>query len=1249
VNYVFSKRRVAMGLFSLAVTLALVLGYSITAFAQAETGRIDGTVTDPSGAVVPKAAVTTRNINTGALRTTESGSDGNYAISNLLPGTYAVTVEAQGFAKQEKRVEVSVGSRHVMNFQLALTGATVVVEVEAAGGVAVNTETQTLSQVISPEEVIGLPTLTRNPYDFAANVGTASDADPSGRGVGVAFNGLRSAGTNVLLDGAANNNEFTATVGQRVPLDSVQEFSVLTNNFTAEYGRASSAVVNLATKSGTNDYHGSVYEYNRVAALASNNFLNNAEQLPRPNFTRNQFGYAIGGPIIKDKLFFFQNTEWIRVRSSATVTTYIVDPSFVTLATGTGGATQTFFSQFGTLRSGTSVVGPPVLAGPPSLMKTGNPPVVGGPIGTGGSTVCGAFNDTAPCSNLSPTQPVFDKIAYTVPSDAGAGNPQNYYNVVGRVDYNYSSKTQAYTRYALYKGTFLPGVVANSPYVGFDSGQTETDNSTLTSLTHTFSPRFTSQTKFVYNRLDIFQPLGATPAVPGLYWSPVNGGFLNGTQLSMPGYLPFTPGNGIPFGGPQNFAQVYQDFGFAKGSHNVRFGGSYQYLQDNRTFGAYETPVSSFGTGGTALSNTIINRFLNGQLGQFQSAIFPQGNFPCPFAAAPRTLMGGAANPNAGQCVDPSTTAGNTTPGNVDTQGNVMLPVSQPNFSRSNRYHEFAAYIQDSWKINSRLTVNGGVRWEYFGIQHNVNPNLDSNYYLAGGTEFNGIRNGNLATVPTSPIDALWRKTWGNFGPRLGVAWDIFGNGKTVFRGGYGITYERNFGNVTFNVIQNPPNYAVISLQNGVDVPPCTSFNPPTPAGCGIAVTTNVSGPLAGTTPPAKALPKTSLRAVNPNIGTSYAHLYSMTLERQVARNFLFGIDYSGSRGEKLYDIANVNRVGSGQIYAGDTCPAYPCTLAQLTRLRATQYSNINFRSDGGISKYNALVVRANMRNFANTGVTLDANYTYAHAFDELSDTFSASTNQFNLGYLDPFNPRVDLGNAYFDLRHRFTLQAVWDVPFFKHETGWKKQVLDGWTIAPIFLAETGSPFTISDCTFGFTVCMRAQTAPGQHIPKSGSGSPSAVTVGGSCPSGPTGNTAPCDQFNYLPLSNNPNNPTTFFYLNAPGQPAGYVNPIVGISDFGPFPANMLPRNQQYGPGYWNVNLGIYKTFFLTERFKLQFRTELYNAFNHANMFLNNGATDVSGAISSVTSSRAAINGNTSASVVNNPIRNIQLALRLTF
>ena len=1153
----------------LALTSFLALVVVGLVYAQAETGLINGTVTDQTGAVVPKAKVTVRNVGTNAERLSETDNNGFYSASNLQPGIYSVTVEAANLAKKEARAEVTVGARVSLNVQLSVGTASTVVEVTAEGGVQVNTESQTIGTVIDSQKIEGLPSLTRNPYDFAANVGTASDGDPSGRGVGVAFNGLRSAGTNVLLDGAANNSEFTASVGQQVPLDSVQEFSVLTNNFTAEYGRATSGVVNVTTKSGTNDFHGSAYEYNRVSRLASESFFNKAQGNPKQTFTRNQFGYSIGGPIKKNKLFFFNNTEWIRVRSAGQSTIFVLDPAFVAASAPNIG---TYFSKFGTLRPG---------ANQKAVVTIGD-------LRKGGTCLPATPPATSACGALAPSTPAFDLENYSLPIDAGAGSPQNTYETVGNVDYTLSDKTSAFVRYALYKDNLFSGTVANSAYAGFDTGQTDTDNHVVVSLVHSFSSRLTSQSKLAFNRLNQLQPLGTQPAAPGLFFSPttatnlpsnMTGALAQTHTVGLPGYLPFSPGSGVPFGGPQNFVQAYQDLTWVKSRHTFRFGGSYDYQRDNRTFGAYETPVGAFQkSGSSTVGSSGLNNILNGQWAHFQSAINPQGKYPC------------------GATVTPACT--------------VNLPVTQPVFSRSNRYHEYAVYGQDSWKISSRVMVNLGIRWEYFGIQHNKDPRLDSNFYFGSGAGiFDRIRNGGVAIAPDSSIGGLWAPDWNNFGPHVGFAWDVFGNGKTSLRGGYQIAYERNFGNVTFNVIQNPPNYAVISLITGTDI----ASDP---------VTTDVAGPLSGTTG-SKALPRVSLRAVNPNIRTSYAHGYSLSLEREVKHNLVFGVEYSGSKGEKLYDIANINRPGSGTVYEGD---------AGFTRLHTYQYSNINYRNDAGISNYNSLVARASMKNFGNTGLSLDTNFTWSHTFDTLSDTFSSSGNQFNLGYLDPFNPRVDYGNSYLDIRKRFALQAIWDIPFGKHTHGIAKQVLDGWEVAPIFTAETGTPFTIYDCTNAFQVCMYGVNAAGTAgLPTFGTAVPAGVPAGS-----PPGTKAAVDTFIYGTFWTN---------LDAAGNPTAssvklfddtYVNPLVGISDFGPFPKSMTKRNSFRGPGQWNLNLGVYKSFRLTERFKMQFRGEFYNAFNHANLFLNGGNVDVS-------------SGNGSIGAYKDGLRNIQLAVRLTF
>src|ERR1700741_40623 len=321
--------------------LLLATSYAQLVFAQAETGTISGTVTDSTGSVVPNAKIEIRSVSTGAERSTVTDDRGFYRVSNLLPGLYSVVAQAPNLTKMEIRAEVTVGGHREVNFQLTVGLTTTVIEVVGEGGVQANTETATLATVIDNQQIQELPTLNRNPYTFAQYVGTASDGDPSRRGGGVAFNGVRSAGTNILLDGTANNNEFTAAVGQPIPLDSVQEYSVLTNNFTAEYGRASSAVVNLATKSGTNEFHGSAYEYNRVSAMSTQDFYDKANGNPKQHFTRNQFGSAVGGPMKKDTVFFFANGEWNRIRSASQQTDYVMDPAFVALA---GSATQSNFS-----------------------------------------------------------------------------------------------------------------------------------------------------------------------------------------------------------------------------------------------------------------------------------------------------------------------------------------------------------------------------------------------------------------------------------------------------------------------------------------------------------------------------------------------------------------------------------------------------------------------------------------------------------------------------------------------------------------------------------------------------------------------------------------------------------------------------------------------------------------------------------------------------------------------------------------
>lgn len=1107
--------------------ITLVAGFALCAgiaLAQTETGQITIKATDPNAAVISGASVTVRSVDTGLERTATTNEEGIAVVTNLQPGLYEVTVNAQGFATRTQRAQVTVGARVSVEAQLALPGVTgEVVEVVASGGVEVNTQNQELSNVVSGTQVRELPSLTRNPYDFVQLSGNVSPADPSGRGAGFSINGQRAASTNILLDGSDNNNVFSATVGQSVPLDSVQEFRVLTSNFSAEYGRASGGIVNVATRAGTNDFHGSAYEFYRGAALSGNSYENNAQGLPKGNFVRNQFGYSLGGPVMRDKLFFFSSTEWIRVRSSNTVTNFV--PTSQLLA-ASAGATQQFFSGF---QLATPINGRILTVGDVTR-------ILNLPAGT-------AF------TRLPAATPAFGEVRYRVPANAGGGLPQNTYQTVARVDWNATDKTQLYVRYALEDVNIFPGTNSFSPYQGFSTGNTDFNNNALISATHTFSPNFISQTKLVFNRLNNLQPLGERPAGPTLYFFGNTVAQLQGFNIALPGYLPFSPGSAIPFGGPQNLLQVYEDLNTNVRNHQFRYGGSYIYIRDNRTFGAFQNAVETLGTNfSQGLSN-----FVTGNLLQFQAAINPQGRFP-------------------GQTIS--------------------LPVGPPNFSRSNRFHEFALYVNDSWRARPRLTVNLGLRYEFFGTPHNKDPRLDSNFYFGQGADlFNQIRNGSVQIAQNSPIGQLWQNDKNNFGPRVGFAWDVFGNGKTSVRGGYGISYERNFNNVTFNIIQNPPNYAVISLTAPTDI-------------ASLPITTSNAGPLAGSGL-TRVLPAVSLRAVDPKIKTAYAHFWSLALEREVFPNTVGSLQYSGSAGRDLYTISNVNRAGGGPVLLGSR--ATTPTGGTSSRLNG-QYSNINFRTNGGRSNYNALIAELRNSRFRDLGLSFTASYTFSKALDNLSSTFSESGNNFNLGLLDPFNPNLDYGYADFDVRHRFVSSFNWEVPYFRNLSGPANLALAGWELTGIFNAQSGSPFTVFDCTNGVSVCPRALLTGA--VKRSG--------VGGSRPV-----TDEPNRFNYLDLT------------GLAGGAGTYINTTAGNADFGPYPRNMSARNFFRGPGAWDMDAGLYKRFHVTERFGLQFRAEFYNLFNHPNLFIRGGEADIS--------------SSTYVPAFKSGRRNIQLALKLTF
>ena len=1129
------------------------------AFGQSEDGSISGTIRDSSGAVVVGATVKATSSTTGAERTTKTGSIGQYNIPGLTPGIYEVTIASADFASQKTRAEVTVGGSAIVDAHLAVGNQVTTIEVLGEGATQVNTQTQELSQLIDSQQLAQLPSLTRNPYDFVAISGNVSSGDNttnsssssqnlSSRGVGFSLNGQRESGTEILLDGVENVAVFGAGVGEQVPVDSVQEYSVITNNFAAEYGRASGGVVNLTTKAGSNHFHGSAWEFNRLSAYTANTYANDAANasflenrgtgaLPSPkgSYTRNQFGFEVGGPIMKNKLFFFESTEWTRVRSQASETQEILDPGFLSTLPAN---IQSYFSAFGTG------------AFPASGVVT-----TAGQLAAAGINV----NPIDGLTRVGASTPIFDTVSFKAPFDAGGDVPQNEYKLVGRFDFNLNEKTQIFFRFARENENDFPGSVFYTAYPQYDLGGGTFNDSGLFSLNHTFSSSLFSNTKISFSRLNglvtFNTALTNTPNLM-LVGQPVDP--VTGIPIQLPGLENIAPGlGGLPSGGPQNELQLEQDIAWTKGRHAMRFGGQFTYLQLNIAYGAYGQAVEQLGGSLQQGMDGLVNAAGNAggsPLIAFAARVDPNGALPC------------HSNPD-GSLIETSACA-------------VTPPLSSASYGRSYRYKDWAIYAQDSFRITPKLTLNYGLRYEHYGVQHNNDQSLDSNFYFGSGSGIEEqVRNGQVFNTTKSPVGQFWAPRWGTAAPRVGFAYDIFGDGKSSLRGGFGISYERNFGNVTYNASFNPPASAVI---NAVCAPNANGQV----TGCPNLVTNNNLGPLALPGPPS-FLPPVELRMPDPNINVAQTQFWSLAFQRQLARSTIFELSYSGAHGVHLYDIENINLLGAGQYNLGDPL-SFPATSTMPAGCPAVcymrpnnQYSNINMRGSLGGSSYNALNIKIQTQNLHNTGLNLVGNYTWSHSLDDLSSTFSDSIQGGSgyigsLGYTDALDPKLDWGSSDYDIRNRFVVSPIWETPWFKNGNGFGGQALGGWSLSGIFTVRSGIPFSVFDLTNELNFYTIPRLTPSTPITDYHTGSPQLV------------------------------GPNLFNSLSVP-VPASFapLDPALGISDFGPFPSNMTHRNAFRGPGAWNTDIAIGKNFKVTERVGLEFRAEGFDVFNHHNMYVN--------------------------------------------
>ena len=1086
--------------------LIVILSASGAATAQTFAGSVFGRIVDSQQKAAAGAVVTLRSLEREYERHTTANAQGEYLFDLVPPGQFAVIAELAGFAATEVRVEVVVATPVRANMIVHVESAREEVRVLGEGGVSVQAENAELGRVISPHEMTELPSLGRSLYDFIALVPGATFSNDA-LGAGFAINGGRTQSANYLVDGTEINDIFMSAPAMDVPLDAVEEFNVQTNHFSAEYGRNSAFTANIVTKSGSKDFHGSLYDYVRNSVVAANSFDNNANDLPRPVFNRNQFGGTVGGPILRSKLFFFASTEAVIVRSSGPNTFFVPTPQLLSISSP---GTQAIFSRF------------PL---PADLSSTNVRQLSLCPFG--------ATCDPQTFSGFV-TIPAFAFTSRNGPQDFGAGFPQNTILATGRLDWIPAPHTQAFLRYAIEnKDEF--GAVTQPYSLQLDQASYGHNQNVAFNLIHIWSSRFATESRFAYARVtgDPDRFGGDTYPVPN---PPLPYFYILNESVSLP--------DGTSGGyGPTNTYQFLQSGTYSGGNHTLRFGGQFDQLRQNYTFGfAGQIATAQF-------ANT--QTFVDGTLQFYSIALNPKGHYP-------------------GDYVDP--------------------PFGPPSFVRHYRYNEPALFFTDTWKLTRRLTLSPGLRWEYFGVFHSpgAEHSLDSNFYPGPGTSYlDRISSGQMLQTIHAPGDLKGRfylPDYKNFAPRLGVAYDVFGDGKTVFRAGSGLFYDRRVGWELFRAYQNPPSYSFAQL---TDVPVTA------------ALVTNQYAAF----PNAPVQLSTSLtNDPDTHMRSAYVSSWNATLEHEFAAALVVGASYLGSSGSGLYSLDNVNRVGSGGLLdpscismriASDGITPIGPDYANCSRLNR-KVANIGLRTNGGHSSYHALQLRADSRPISRLGLEFGANYTWSHSIDNRSVSgTSNSIADTGSGYLDAFDPSLDRGSSDFDVRHRLAVHFIWQIPFAAADQNCiARYLLRGWEMSGFLTYQTGQPFTIADSATPDATGERTRPRLTGAPPQLGSLVPDFVSP---------------NSYLYLPL-NDVYDPVTQL-CNANATPFACE-----ISVNGPFNGT-LPRNTFRQPGLFFFNNAVIKNFVLPrEGLQFQFRAEFYNLFNHPNLFVNGASTDVAAA-----------------------------------
>ncbi len=1085
----------------------------------AQDATIVGTLTDPSGASVPNVKITATNTETGLSHTTTTSDSGQYVFPELKIGHYDVKAEASGFkTAEQKGIVLQVGDRSRIDFQMQLGGAQETVTVEA-NAVRVQTDSGEQSNVITDQQMAQLSVNGRSIYQLAQLTPGASSQingfvnTPVGGDSNVEFNGMRQNHNIYLLDGGEDDDRGGAGGMSIAPsTDAIAEFRALTSNYSADYGLSSGATMTMVLKSGSSTLHASAWEFNRNDALDSRNFFNPAPAKVA-ELRLNVFGFNVGGPVTLGKLynrerkktFFFYNMEWRRL-----IQGNVTNGQQVPLASTYGG------------NFGATTINVPKASQVSAGVLAKNCP--GGVLPAGvvqGSPFPG---NTIPTCMIDPNATALLSAGIFPAPTAGnifngpSTTPTNLKEEVVRIDHNFTSKFSVFGHFIAeqvsqgYSVSQWSG--ANVPTVGDTFGNPS--YSAVVHATYAINPNLLNETAFNYNgnRINIIPFAGA-----GLSSLAIPAGFTSNRLFTGPNNLSRIPNidlNGStgthfeisswPWVNKADDYQIRDDVSITKGAHQLKIGGSwalYKKIQD--LFGQTQ---GGFGFDGTFTGNDFAD-FLLGNAKSYQE-----------LAVQDKGLWNNVS---------------------------------------------WAAYVQDNWRVNRKLTLNLGLRWD--GVPHTyeannrmgnfypglynpanaaiLNPNgtinpaspglgTSPNPILAGVPLYlNGIGIPGQNGVPKGLVD----NHWASFGPRVGFAYDLTGSGKTVVRGGFGIMYERIQGNDMYNAGPNIP----FSLQ--VNAPAPVEFDNPS-----LSLATGTAGVL-----PINPADITGLNKAAYKQPASYQ--WSVGVQHSLGARTVFSASYVGNSNRYQNDYTQYNLPPQANLIPiiNGTAGANYATAG----VPYPGFRSIRLSTNEANSHYNALQIDVNSQ--VGKDLFLRAFYTLSRTIDPGTGSNGGQDLQ------DVSNPyagwRYDVGPGGYDRTHNAVVNFIYDIPLFRHnDNRMLRTVVGGWEVSGILTFESGIPINI-----------------GLSGGQGGNGLPNATNRPDKVSS---------IAYEHTVLAA----PQAIQYIN----PAAFANPAIG--SFGD-----LTHNAARGPGRDNWNMSLFKSFVFSESrgSRLEFRVETFNLWNH--------------------------------------------------